>query len=104
MASWLFFRVARSLRIKSDMLVAHALKNSQLTDGESHAIYGTGHWDGPGRIGGRASRAAGVGNCGAHHRPGRIGHIGTHGTNVAMRLRNDELRTANRELLTPKKR
>ena len=30
-ASWLFFCVAR------------ALKNSQLTDGESHAIYGTGH-------------------------------------------------------------
>jgi hypothetical protein len=26
------------------MLVAHALKNSQLTDGESHVIYGTGHW------------------------------------------------------------
>ena len=42
-ASWLFFRVARSLRIDSDMLVARALKNSQLTDGESHVIYGTGH-------------------------------------------------------------
>jgi len=42
-ASWLFFRVARSLRINLDMLVARALKNSQLTDGESHAIYGTGH-------------------------------------------------------------
>ena len=42
-ASWLFFGVARSLRIDSDMLVARALKNSQLTDGESHAIYGTGH-------------------------------------------------------------
>jgi hypothetical protein len=48
-ASWLFFCVARSLRINSDMLVANAspartaLKNSQLTDGESHAIYGTGH-------------------------------------------------------------
>jgi hypothetical protein len=42
-ASWLFFRVARSLRIDSDMLVARALKNSQLTDGESHAIYGAGH-------------------------------------------------------------
>ena len=42
-ASWLFFRVARFLRIKLDMLVARALKNSQLTDGESHAIYGTGH-------------------------------------------------------------
>jgi hypothetical protein len=27
-----------------DMLVVRALKNSQLTDGESHAIYGTGHW------------------------------------------------------------
>jgi hypothetical protein len=39
---WLFFRVARSLRINSDMLVARALKNSQLTDGESHVIYGTG--------------------------------------------------------------
>jgi hypothetical protein len=25
------------------MLVIRALKNSQLTDGESHAIYGTGH-------------------------------------------------------------
>jgi hypothetical protein len=40
-ASWLFFSVARSLRIHSDMLVASAsaartaLKNSQLTDGES---------------------------------------------------------------------
>ena len=43
-AGWLFFRVARSSRINSDMLVARALKNSQLTDGESHAIYGTGHW------------------------------------------------------------
>jgi hypothetical protein len=42
-ASWPFFRVARSLRIHSDMLVARALKNSQLTDGESHVIYGTGH-------------------------------------------------------------
>jgi hypothetical protein len=48
-ASWLFFRVAPSLRIDSDMLVVSAnaartaLKNSQLTDGESHAIYGTGH-------------------------------------------------------------
>jgi hypothetical protein len=48
-ASWLFFCVARSLRINSDMLVANAspartaLKNNQLTDGESHAIYGTGH-------------------------------------------------------------
>ena len=26
-----------------DMLVVRALKNSQLTDGESHVIYGTGH-------------------------------------------------------------
>jgi hypothetical protein len=42
-ASWLFFRVARFLRINADMLVARALKNSQLTVGESHAIYGTGH-------------------------------------------------------------
>jgi hypothetical protein len=25
------------------MLVARALKNSQLTDGESHLIYGAGH-------------------------------------------------------------
>ena len=41
-ASWLFFRVARSLRIDSDMLVARALKNSQLIPrlrDESHAIY-----------------------------------------------------------------
>src|SRR5258706_14461406 len=28
-AGWLFFRVARSLRINQDMLVARALKNSQ---------------------------------------------------------------------------
>jgi len=45
-ASWLFFRVARSLRINSDMLVARALKNSQLIrqlPDESHAICGTGH-------------------------------------------------------------
>ena len=45
-ASWLFFRVARSLRINSDMLVAPALKNSQLIrqlPDESHVIYGTGH-------------------------------------------------------------
>jgi hypothetical protein len=48
-ASWLFFRVARSLRIDSDMIVATvspaqtALKNSQLTCGEKHAISGTGH-------------------------------------------------------------
>ena len=42
-ASWLFFRVARSLHIASDMLVARALKNSQLTCGGRHAISGTGH-------------------------------------------------------------
>jgi hypothetical protein len=51
-ASWLFFCVALSLRINSDMLVASAsaartaLKNSQLIrplPDESHAIYGTGH-------------------------------------------------------------
>jgi hypothetical protein len=43
-ASWLFFlRRGGSLRIDADMLVVRALKNSQLTDGESHAIYGTGH-------------------------------------------------------------
>jgi hypothetical protein len=48
-ASWLFFRVARSSRIDSDMLVVTAspartaLKNSQLTCGERHAISGTGH-------------------------------------------------------------
>ena len=33
-AGWLFFRVARSLRINLDMLVAPALKNSQLTCGD----------------------------------------------------------------------
>jgi len=38
--SWRFFRVARSVRINSDMLVARALKNRQLTGGESHAIMG----------------------------------------------------------------
>jgi len=42
-ASWRFFRVAHSSRISSDMLVVRALKNRQLTDGESHVIYGTGH-------------------------------------------------------------
>jgi hypothetical protein len=42
-ASWLFFCVARSSRINSDMLVARALKNNQLTDGESHVTHGTGH-------------------------------------------------------------
>jgi len=39
-ASWLFFRVARSSRIDLDMLVARALKNSQLTCGERHAYFG----------------------------------------------------------------
>ena len=42
-----FFRVARSLRINSDMLLAPALKNSQLIPrprDEGHVIYGTGHW------------------------------------------------------------
>ena len=42
-ASWRFFRVARSSRINSDMLVVRALKNRQLAGGESYAIYGTGH-------------------------------------------------------------
>jgi len=42
-ASWLLFRVARSSRIDLDTLVARALKNSQLTCGEKHAISGTGH-------------------------------------------------------------
>jgi len=37
-AGWLFFRVARSLRIDLDMLVARALKNSQLTCGEAQGI------------------------------------------------------------------
>ena len=41
--SWPFFRVARSLRIHSDMLVARALKDGQLVDGETHVSYGTGH-------------------------------------------------------------
>ena len=39
-ASWLFFRVARSSRIDLDMIVARALKNSQLTCGERHAYFG----------------------------------------------------------------
>ena len=39
-ASWLFFRIARSSRIDLDMLVARALKNSQLTCGERHAYFG----------------------------------------------------------------
>jgi hypothetical protein len=42
-ASWPFFRVARSLRIDSDMLVARALKNCQLTCGGRHVISRTGH-------------------------------------------------------------
>ncbi|MBV8969196.1 MAG: hypothetical protein JO331_09070 [Verrucomicrobia bacterium] len=33
--SWLFFRVAPSLHIDLDMLVARALKNSQLAYGET---------------------------------------------------------------------
>jgi hypothetical protein len=37
-ASWLFFCVARSLRIDLDMRVARALKNSQLTGGETQEI------------------------------------------------------------------
>jgi hypothetical protein len=48
-ASWLLFHVARSLRIDLDMLVVTAspartaLKISQLTCGERHAISATGH-------------------------------------------------------------
>ena len=42
-ASWLFFRVARSSRIDLDALVARALKNSQLTCGEWRAISATVH-------------------------------------------------------------
>jgi hypothetical protein len=42
-AGWLFFRVARSSRINLDMLVARALKNSQLACGERHDISRTGH-------------------------------------------------------------
>src|SRR6266478_2030224 len=42
-AGWLFFRVARSLRINLDMLVARALKNSQLTCGHLPATYETIH-------------------------------------------------------------
>jgi hypothetical protein len=42
-AGWLFFRVARSSRMTSHMLVAHALKNSQLTCGKSPGISWTGH-------------------------------------------------------------
>ena len=55
-AGWLFFRVARSLRIDLDMLVAppaslrealragRALKNSQLTCGDVIIICETVHW------------------------------------------------------------
>jgi hypothetical protein len=43
-AGWLFFRVARSLRINLDMLVARALKNSQLTCGHMPASYETMHY------------------------------------------------------------
>ena len=48
-ASWLIFRVARSLRIDSDMLVATAspartaLKISQLTDGGMPPTYDSMH-------------------------------------------------------------
>jgi hypothetical protein len=45
-ASWLFFRVARFLRIDLDVFVAGTLKNSQRIrpwPDESHVIYGTGH-------------------------------------------------------------
>jgi hypothetical protein len=42
-AGWLFFRVARSLRIRLDMLVARALKNSQLTCGDITIICETVH-------------------------------------------------------------
>jgi hypothetical protein len=42
-ASWLLFRVARSLRIDLDMLVARALRSSQPTCGERHVIPATGH-------------------------------------------------------------
>jgi hypothetical protein len=42
-AGWLFFCVARSLRINLDMLVARALKNSQLTSGDFIIICETVH-------------------------------------------------------------
>jgi hypothetical protein len=42
-AIWLFFRVARSLRINLDMRVARALKNSQLTSGDIIVICETVH-------------------------------------------------------------
>src|SRR6201987_4807782 len=41
--SWLFFRVAHSSRINSDMLVVRALKNSQLTGGDVAIICETVH-------------------------------------------------------------
>jgi len=42
-AGRLFFGVARSSRIDSDMLVTRVLKNSQLACGERRAISRTGH-------------------------------------------------------------
>src|SRR5260370_1883195 len=42
-AGWLFFRVARSLRINPDILVARALNNSQLTFCHIPATYETMH-------------------------------------------------------------
>ena len=42
-AGWLFFCVARSLRINLDMLVACALKNRQLTCGDVIIICETAH-------------------------------------------------------------
>jgi len=42
-ASWLIFRVARSLRIDLDMLVVRALKISQLTDGGMPPTYDSMH-------------------------------------------------------------
>jgi hypothetical protein len=44
-ASWLFFfrRGGSLLTYQFRYARRSALKNSQLTDGESHVIYGTGH-------------------------------------------------------------
>jgi hypothetical protein len=42
-ASWPFFRVARSTRMGRYGRFARALKNSQLTYGKRHVISGTGH-------------------------------------------------------------
>jgi hypothetical protein len=42
-AGWLFFGVAHSSRIDSDMLVVRALKNSQLTSGDIIIICETAH-------------------------------------------------------------